>query len=156
MFHAPQDQNEYATPEDLAAIDGQIATLREETNSINAEIKTLRATLSSFESEMPTLDLRDLVVAMEKEKEDITARLVKLKSDHVEPVSMEEKAAVDADMKKWEKIATNRAKITSEMWDSVLEVLPEDIEAADLRASFEICLQQWVFRLTYRCRNGWV
>jgi 26S proteasome regulatory subunit (ATPase 3-interacting protein) len=136
VYHTLQDQNEDATAENLAAIDGQIATLREETNSINAEIKTLRARLSSLESEMPTSDLRTLVVTMEMEKEEITARLVQLRSGDVEPVSMEEKAAIDADMKKWEKIATNRAKISKEMWDSVLEVLPEDIEAADLRASF--------------------
>lgn len=90
---------------------------------------------------MPTLDLHVLVVAMEKEKEDITARLVKLRSGDVEPVSMEENAALDADMKKWEKIATNRAKITKEMWDNILEVLPEEIETADLRASFVFCLQ---------------
>lgn len=136
MYHTLQDRNEDATAEDLAAIDGQIATLQEETHSINAEIKTLRAKLSSLESEMPTMDLHTLVVAMEKEKEEITARLVKLRSGDVEPASKEDKATVDADMKKWEKIATNRAKITKEMWDCVMEALPEDIEAADLKASF--------------------
>lgn len=144
MYHALQKQSEYTTPESLAAIDMEIATVREETNSINAEIKRLRATHSSLESEMSILDLRDSVVAMEKEKEEITARLAQLKSGHVEPVSREEKAAVDADMNKWEKLATSRAKITKEMWDNVLEMLPEDINATDLRASFNCCLQDWV------------
>jgi hypothetical protein len=48
-------------------------------------------------------------------------------------------------MRKWEKIATNRAKITKEMWDSILDVLPEGIEAADMRASFVCCLQSRLF-----------
>jgi 26S proteasome regulatory subunit (ATPase 3-interacting protein) len=141
VYHTLQDPNDCATPEDLAIIDGQIAALRKETNTINAEIKTLRATLSSLESRMSTSDLHTSVVTMEKEKEEATARLVKLRSGDVKPVSMEEKAAVDTDMRKWDKVAANRAKITKEMWDSILDVLPEGIEAADLRASFVCCLQ---------------
>jgi len=68
VYHALQDPNESATPEDLAAIDEQIVSFREETNSNNAEIKTLRATLSSLESTMSTSDLRTSVAAMEEEK----------------------------------------------------------------------------------------
>jgi len=145
VYHTLQNPSDHATPEDLTIMDEQISAFREETNSINAEIKTLRATLSSLDSRISTSDLRTSVVTMEKEKQEITARLVKLRSGDVKPVSVEEKAAVDADMRKWERIATNRAKITKEMWDSILDVLPEGVEVADLRASFVCCLQSWVF-----------
>jgi len=70
---------------------------------------------------------------MEAEKEEITARLVNLKSGDIKPMRKEEKETIDVDLRKWERIAFNRSKIVNDMWGSVLDALPEGVNAADLR-----------------------
>ena len=133
VYHTLQDPNDSATPEDLAGMDAQITAIREENASTASSIKDLRAQLSSLNSTVSTSELRTLVEEMEAEKEAIAARLVKLKSGDVQPIRAEEKEAIDSDMRKWDKIASSRAKIAKAMWGSVLDVLPEGADSASLR-----------------------
>jgi len=133
VYHALQDPNESTTQEDLGRIDAQIVAIREENASTTATIKELRSQLSLLSSAVSTADLRTSVEKMEAEKEAITARLIMLKTGDVKPVRKEEKEAIDEDMRKWERIARNRSKIIKDMWGSVLDALPEGVNAADLR-----------------------
>jgi 26S proteasome regulatory subunit (ATPase 3-interacting protein) len=69
---------------------------------------------------------------MQAEKADIEARLKSLRSGSVKPVSKEEKAHVDAELRKVEKCAGARARIVKEMWGAIADAVPRD-QWADLR-----------------------
>jgi len=114
-------------------MDAEIVAIREENASTTATIKELRSQLSLLNSTVSTSDLRTSIEKMEAEKEEITARLVNLKSGDIKLVRKEEKETIDVDLRKWERIAFNRSKIVNDMWGSVLDALPEGVNAADLR-----------------------
>lgn len=113
-------------------MDDEIQRLRDETSQAKAMEKTLRSTLSNTNATLSTADLRASVAALEAERAEVIARLGPLRTGSVRPISAEEKAGVDAELRKWEKMEKARAKIAKEMWGMIREGLSE-AEAGELR-----------------------
>ncbi|KAJ9647086.1 hypothetical protein H2199_002072 [Coniosporium tulheliwenetii] len=128
----PQNSEDAATPEDLQAMDEEIQRLRDETSQAKAMEKTLRSTLSNTNATLSTADLRASVAALEAERAEVIARLGPLRTGSVRSISAEEKAGVDAELRKWEKVEKARAKIAKEMWGMIHEGLSET-KAGELR-----------------------
>jgi len=53
----------------------------------------------------------------------------------VQPISREEKAAVDAEVKRWRGLEGKRRKISVELWGVVRDSVPEGVEVGDVRVS---------------------
>ena len=85
---------------------------------------------------MTTADLRDAVAALETQKNELLGRLVPLRSGNIKPVDEEERTRIDAELRKWEKVARARTKIRREMWGLVKEACPEGTDVEE----FKVCV----------------
>lgn len=132
VYHALQDPDDVASPEDVAAMDQEIETIREEIVAAKANQKLLKANLATVNATLSTEDLRGNVIALELEKDEFLARLVPLRSGSVKPVSLEEKTLVDKAWKEWQKNWNVRKKIAMEVWAHATEVLPEGTTKEEL------------------------
>ena len=115
--------------EDLAAMDKEIADLRETIATVKANEKLMRANLVSVNATLSTEELRSSVSLLEIEKKDILARLGHLRSGNVKPVLPEEKEGVDKAWREWSKKASSRKKICMELWS----VSTEEMEPGKTR-----------------------
>ncbi len=111
--------------EDLAAMDAEIATLREAIATGKANEKLMRANLVSVNATMSSEELRNTVAQFEHEKKEILARLGPLRAGNVKPVLPEEKEAAQKEWKEWSKKAGVRKKICLELWEMCTQVIEE-------------------------------
>lgn len=102
--------------EDIAAMDREIADLRETIATAKANEKLLRANLISVNATLSTEELRSNVSLLGLEKKEMVARLGPLRSGNVKRVVAEEKEAVDKAWKEWSRKARSRKKICMELW----------------------------------------
>lgn len=102
--------------EDLAAMDKEIAGLREDINTAKANEKLMRANLISVNATLSTEELRSSVSLLDLERNEIKARLGPLRTGNVKPVLPEEKEAVDKAWREWSRKASGRKKICMELW----------------------------------------
>ena len=102
--------------EDLAAMDKEIADLRETIATARANEKLMRANLISVNATLSTEELRSCVSLLGLEKKEILARLGPLRSGSVKPVLPEEKEAVDRAWREWSRKSSSRKKICMELW----------------------------------------
>lgn len=116
VYHAVQDPDDAMSLEDLAAMDKEIAGLRETIATAKANEKLMRANLISVNATLSTEELRSSVLLLEIEKNEIVARLGPLRSGNVKPVLPEEKEAVDKAWREWSRKASSRKKICMELW----------------------------------------
>ncbi|KAF2144572.1 uncharacterized protein K452DRAFT_296003 [Aplosporella prunicola CBS 121167] len=135
VYHAIQNSADSAGPEELAAMDASIQALKDETTAAAGEAKSLRAKLTTLNATMSTVDLRSTVIGLEAETQELRARLDSLRGGSVRPVTGEEKAGIDKELARWKKAEAARGKIAKELWAYILDVLPEDVQAAELRES---------------------
>ncbi|KAL6709535.1 hypothetical protein ACN47E_001470 [Coniothyrium glycines] len=138
VYHAIQDANDSCTPEELAALDDEIISLRTQTANLQATAKTLRADLASLNSTLSTTDLLSAVQALEPEKAELTARLEALRAGKAKKVTKEEREAIDAEAKKWQLAARRRAKIALDMWKEIECAVETKEEREELRELFEL------------------
>ncbi|KAI9876082.1 MAG: hypothetical protein M1830_007386 [Pleopsidium flavum] len=132
VYHALQDPNDIASPEEVAAMDREIETIREEIVADKANEKLLKANLAAVNATVSTEDLRGNIITLELEKEQLLARLVPLRSGRVKPVPLEEKMLVDKAWKEWQRKWDVRKKIAMEVWAHATEVLPEGTSKEEL------------------------
>ena len=111
--------------EDLAAMDAEIATLRETIATAKANEKLIRASLVSVNATMSGEELRNTVAQLEHEKKDILDRLGPLRAGTMKPVLPEEKEAVQREWREWSKKAGVRKKICMELWEMCTDVVEE-------------------------------
>ena len=97
----------------------ETSRLKDATTALKAEEKELRLALRSGASEVPLPELKASVTALDKEKAELGARLAKLTSGSVKPVSLEEREKVNVEYKKWKKTAEGRKKIRFDMWKEI-------------------------------------
>ena len=116
VYHAVQDPDDAMSLEDLAAMDKEIADLRETIATTKANEKLMRANLISVNATLSTEELRSSVSLLEMEKREIIMRLGPLRSGNVKPVLAEEKEAVDKEWREWSRKASSRKKICMELW----------------------------------------
>jgi 26S proteasome regulatory subunit (ATPase 3-interacting protein) len=126
VYHAIQDLALAPTSEELAQMDALTTQYRDETASLTTQAKTLRTSLARLTSSLSTADLRHQVAAMQEEKSEIEGRLEKLRSATVKPVSVEEKRAVDRELRDVGRCRERRARIVKEMWGFIQEVVPKE------------------------------
>jgi len=125
VYHAVQDPADAMSLEDLAAMDKEIATLRDTIATSKANEKLLRANLISVNATMSTDELRNSVILLEHDKKELLRRLGSLRSGNVKPVLPEEKEAVDREWTQWSRKAAVRKKICLELWEICTEEVPE-------------------------------
>ena len=111
--------------DDLAAMDKEIAILRDAIATAKSNEKLLRANLISVNATLSTEELRGSVSLLELEKKEILGRLGPLRSGNVKPVSPKEKEEVDKAWKEWSRKASSRKKIGLELWEYSTEEMPE-------------------------------
>jgi len=122
--------------EDLAAMDADIATLREEIANAKASEKLLRISLVSVNATLSTNELRTAVALLEHDKKETLGRLGPLRAGSVKPVLPEEKAKVDGEWAIWGRKVGARKKIGMELW----EMCTEEVEEGKTRE------EVWVWR----------
>lgn len=116
MYHAVQDPDDAMSLEDLAAMDKEIADVRETIATAKANEKLMRANLISVNATLSTEELGSNVSLLELEKNEMVARLGALRSGNVKPVLPEEKEMVDRAWREWSRKASSRKKICMELW----------------------------------------
>ena len=136
VYHAIQDPNDAMSLEDLAAMDKEIAELRDSIATAKANEKLMRANLVSINATLSTEELRRSVSLLEMEKKEIVARLEALKSGNVKPVLPEEKEAVDKAWREWSRKASSREKICMELW----ALCTEEMEPGKTKEEFWVCV----------------
>ena len=122
--------------EDLAAMDKEIADLRDTIATAKANEKLMRTNLVSINATLSTEEFRSSVSLLETEKKEIVARLAALKSGNVKPVLPEEKEAVDKEWREWSRKASSRRKICIELW----AICTEEMEAGKTREELWVCV----------------
>lgn len=133
MYHAIQDPADEATPEELTAINKEIEDIRLQVTAAKSQEKLLRVELATLNSRVSTAELRGQVAALEKEQQDLCARLAMSKASATQTriVSAEEKARVEREWKTWQRHVVVRRKIVREMWMRCTEMLPEGVEGKE-------------------------
>ncbi|KAL9125610.1 MAG: hypothetical protein Q9217_005207 [Psora testacea] len=125
VYHAIQDPSDTLCFDDLAAMDKEITSLREEVATMKSNEKLLRSNLASMNATMSTTELRTHVQALSTERAEVLARLGPLRKGHVKPVTAKEKDTVDGEWVMWKQKAERRKKIALELWEMGTEALPE-------------------------------
>ncbi|KAL6721205.1 hypothetical protein ACLMJK_000307 [Lecanora helva] len=142
VYHAIQEPADPLSLEDLAALDKEIAGLRDSIATAKANEKLLQANLISVNATPSTEELRSDISLLELEKKEIVERLEKLRSGNVKPVSPEEKEAVDKEWGQWSRKAGRRKKICMELWGLCTQELPEGKTRGELWVGVALVIQQ--------------
>ena len=121
MYHALQTAQDHATPKEIAAMDVEIATLREALATSRTEEKAQLTALSNLGATISIPDLRSNLRALESERSEILARLASHREGKVQPISTEERNATEKELQVWMKQAAARKKITNELFLMILE-----------------------------------
>ena len=140
VYHALQDPADAMSLEDLAAVDQEIATLRDHTATAKANEKLLRANLVSVNATLSTEELRSSVLVLEHEIREALGRLGPLRSGNVKPVEREEKEAVEREWAEWSRKAGNRKRICLELWAFCTEEVPEGKTRGELWVGVPECI----------------
>ena len=135
VYHTVQEPADAMSLEDLATMDREIASLRENIGVAKANEKLLRANLISVNATLSTEEVCHSVSILEHETEEILRRLGPLRLGNVKPVLPQEKATVDGERSRWMMKAGIRKKICMELWEMCTEELPEGKTKVELWAS---------------------
>jgi 26S proteasome regulatory subunit, ATPase 3, interacting protein len=123
---SPQDPKDSATLEELATLDTSVASLREVIPSLKSALKAKSTALATLRSQPTTQALKISVDNLEKQRDEIEARLKVLRSGTVKPVSMEEKERVEAEYRKWAKKELTRKRMWKEAEGTLLEAMTRE------------------------------
>ncbi|KAH8727120.1 Tat binding protein 1-interacting protein-domain-containing protein [Phaeosphaeriaceae sp. PMI808] len=130
-----QDPSISFTPEQNAALDTHLTSLRELTVHLVATAKTLRGTLSSLNSELSTADLIANVHALESEKVEILTRLENLKAGKAKKVTKEQREEVEREWKRSIRIAKKREIVARDVWRFIEDIVEDKEKREELRES---------------------
>ncbi|EPS26577.1 hypothetical protein PDE_01514 [Penicillium oxalicum 114-2] len=135
VYHALQESSDDASPELLAALGQEIATLQDELSTIKAAERKARTTLAALETRPRLSTLREEIVQLAAERDELRARVELKRSGEVDDqpqISPEARAQLERDWTQWQRHVIVRRRICREMWEYCSEVLPEDTTAAEL------------------------
>ena len=135
VYHAIQDPNDALCLDDLAVMDKEITSLRDEIATLRSNEKLLRSNLASVNATMSTAELRFHVQSLLSEKAEVMARLDPLRKGDVKPVSAAEKEAINNEWTMWKRKSDMRKKMAMELWAMGTEVVPEDKSKEDIWVS---------------------
>lgn len=111
VFWALQDPADAATPDELAAMDTTIMTLRETLPAQKANLKVLSSKLTTLKSAPTTEELVSLIERLKTENAEKRERLKALKDGGGERVTKEEVDRAEKDAKYWG--ARRRARLAA-------------------------------------------
>lgn len=133
MYHALQQPEEEASPEEIDALKKEIELLRDDIAKSKLQEREAKASLTALAAHISTARLRASVDELIAEHAVILARLgpMRQSSAEVEVVTPDRQEAVDREWETWRKHANKRKKICREMWYKCTEVLPEGINNRD-------------------------
>jgi len=100
-------------------MDAETTRLKDATVALKAEEKELRAALREGTAQVPLPELKASVASLEAEKLTLVARLEKLKSGSIKPITAEERDGLNKEHTKWKKCAHARRKIRLELWAEI-------------------------------------
>lgn len=121
-----QDEADEGGLEQLQQMDVETTRLRDATTALKGEEKELRLALREGASQTPIPELRASIAMLEQEKAEMTARLTKLQSGNVKPISAEDREKTNAEHRKWQRTAAARKKIRTELWKVIEGELEKD------------------------------
>ncbi|KAF2769401.1 TBPIP-like protein [Teratosphaeria nubilosa] len=116
VYHAIQEEPEEDDVGKLQEMDEKTKNLRDATAALKVAEKELRLAVREGAAQVPLHELKDNVAGLALQKQDIMARLEKLKSGNVKPVNVAEREKIGMDHRQWEKTAGVRKKIRNVMW----------------------------------------
>lgn len=93
--------------------------MKDATVALKAEEKELRAALCEGTAQVPMPELKASVASLDAEKAALVARLEKLKSGSIKPVTAEEREGLKMEHAKWRKCAEARRNIRFELWEVI-------------------------------------
>lgn len=125
IYHALQDSTEALSLDDLAAMDRDIASLREAVTVNRANEKVLRGNLSAVNATQSMEQLRETISTIEQEKTETSRRLGLLRQGNVRLVLPRERLAAEEEWRVWKARAENRRKMGIELWEMCTEEVPE-------------------------------
>jgi hypothetical protein len=133
-LQAPPSDNE--SPSDLAALETQATTLRNDIAAAKAAEKSLKSELTLLSSVTSAEDLKSTVEALLTQKASLQERLLELKKVEVTPVSESEKIKMEAEQAKWSRWRNQRRGVLKELWlcykDLRMNASLEKIEEGEL------------------------
>jgi len=115
----------------------QVEGMRGEIISLKSQKKELEAELTALRSAPTATALRQTIKELKAEMAALSARLGPLRAGTVTPVSAAEKAAVDSDLAKFEKMLQKRKKMFKELSGLVIE--GGELNKKDLWVSTKAC-----------------
>ncbi|KAG9244878.1 Tat binding protein 1-interacting protein-domain-containing protein [Calycina marina] len=110
VFWAKQDPADIASPEELAAMEESITTLKADMPTLKTSAKLANSKLATLKSAPTTSELAASVQGLQSSIEDKTSRIAGYVNGGVKAVSKEEIAAMDKDFTYWTKRAAGRKK----------------------------------------------
>ncbi|KAK5113534.1 hypothetical protein LTR62_003403 [Meristemomyces frigidus] len=137
VYHAIQEEPDEDGLSKLQEMDAETTRLREAIVALKTEEKELRASLREGAVQVPVSELKLAVAKLEEEKSNSTARLMKLQSGNVKPVSAAEREKINAEHKKWTKIVSARSKIRNELWQEIA-AMTERKDHEEIRESLDL------------------
>ncbi|KAF8459479.1 Tat binding protein 1-interacting protein-domain-containing protein [Terfezia claveryi] len=138
IYHITQDPRDAATPEELKEMNLKVEGMRGEITSLKSEKKELETELAALRSAPTAKALQQTMKELKAEIATLSARLGPLRAGTVTPVSPAEKAVVDGDLAKFEKILQKRKKMFKELSELVTEGGEQNKK--DLWVSTNLCI----------------
>lgn len=86
-----------------------------------AELKELQSTLHTLKAAPTTASLRETITVLEAGIQELEAALVPIHASPIKPISAAEKAAVDAEYGKLEKLLRGRRKQFKDFWGTICD-----------------------------------
>ncbi|EGE02549.1 hypothetical protein TEQG_01583 [Trichophyton equinum CBS 127.97] len=110
VYHAVQEATSETTPEELAAMDDRITSLKEQLESVKVQEKTLKAELAVLNSRVSSTELLSHIGQLESRKDTLNDQLARLcketATDRI--VTEEESNRVQKNWATWKKHASLR------------------------------------------------
>ncbi|KAF8461095.1 Tat binding protein 1-interacting [Kalaharituber pfeilii] len=121
IYHIIQDPDDASTSEELKEMDLKVERIKDDISALKSEKKELEAELNALRSAPTAAALRESIQAMEADVVTLDARLAPLRAGTVAPVSAIEKAAVDDELAKYERVLMERKKMFNDFSCFILE-----------------------------------
>ncbi|KAF2169585.1 hypothetical protein M409DRAFT_64672 [Zasmidium cellare ATCC 36951] len=140
VYHALQEEPEEDLIEQLQQMEEDTKRIRKETIALKSEEKELRQLLKQGADIVPLPELKSNIAEMEKQKLEKEARLKKLESGNVKPVSAADRTRVDKAHRRVKKAADARKKIRKEMWKEIEQYLENAEQKQETKESLDLDL----------------
>ncbi|KAK6498110.1 hypothetical protein TWF506_004351 [Arthrobotrys conoides] len=145
------DPDDFASPEEIAAMKTSVEVHKERTSTLKAELKSLQVTLQKLRSMPTTDDLRSEVDTLRREVTELRSRLEPLRSGDVKPISAEEKQKVQMEAKKLQGLWIARKRWSKEFFEAVADGLGGDVNLKDLKRWLSLAF--YALRLRFFARG---